>query len=572
MPGVLLCAIHSQYIHTSPALATLSRYAGERGVAVSGVEYNVNQPLDRILADLYRRRPDILGFSCYLWNIGAVESLTRELKQLLPGLRVFLGGPDASFRPAETLARIPADYLVAGEGERRTLLLLKALLEGREPEGIDGVFSPLGGREAPYEDPLVSLDDPAFGPDPDLVPDPHRILYYESSRGCPYRCSYCLSCLSRGVRVRSLELVKEDLLVFLRRRPPQVKLVDRTFNFDSARATAIWAHLMAHDNGVTNFHFELNGDLLTPEQIALLKNARPGLFQFELGLQSTNPRTLEAIGRSCRFSRLRDNLLALGEAGNIHLHLDLIAGLPYEDYASFGRSFDDAFSCRPHMLQLGFLKVLKGTRMEAQREELGIRVRSRPPYEVLDTRWITFSQLQDLKGIEELVDHYWNSGRYGRAMAYLLGRAGSPFGFFQGFSRFLRGASPALTPGPGRGASLRPLRRPPAARRRTPPGLPGPPGRGESVGAGAGALPGAGEPVAGGAAEASCGVRVCVGAWGGGSGGGPAAVGPLRPASAAPGAGGPGAVPRPAGGAGPGEPAGVGVFPGGEGGGGVSLS
>lgn len=436
MARILLCAIHSQYIHTSPALSSLSRYADCRGLKMRLSEYNVNQPTDQILQDLYEKKPDILGFSCYLWNIGMVESLVKELKILLPSLTVFLGGPEVSFDPMDTLTRIPADYIVAGEGERRVYLLLRELTEGKSPGKIDGVFSSSGGISAPYEDSRLSLDERAFAPPADLTPDPTRILYYESSRGCPYRCSYCLSCLSHGVRARSLDLVRQDLVQFLQKEPPQVKFIDRTFNYDQARAVSLWQFLIEQDNGVTNFHFEINGDLITSEQLQLLSKARRGLFQFEIGLQSTNPQTLAAIGRSNRFEVLKKNLLALRQQENIHLHLDLIAGLPYESYARFGQSFDDAFSCRPHMLQLGFLKVLKGTRLAQDCSRYGIRFRSHPPYEVLDTQWITFSELCQLKGIEELVGHYWNSGHYPVSLPFLLEKSGSPFAFFERFWRF----------------------------------------------------------------------------------------------------------------------------------------
>ena len=436
MSRILLCAIHSQYIHTSPALGSLSRYAGCRGLRMGLAEYNVNQPVDQILQDLYGKKPDILGFSCYLWNIGIVEGLVKELKLLRPSLKVFLGGPEVSFDPMDTLSRIPADYIVAGEGERRVYLLLRDLTEGKTPRKIDGVFSPSGGILAAYEDPQLSLDETAFAPPADLAPDPTRILYYESSRGCPYRCSYCLSCLSHGVRARSLDLVKQDLNRFLQKAPPQVKFIDRTFNYDQDRAVGIWQFLIEHDNGITNFHFEINGDLITPEQLDLLSRARSGLFQFEIGLQSTNQETLTAIGRRNRFETLKKNLLALRQQENIHLHLDLIAGLPYESYARFGQSFDDAFSCRPHMLQLGFLKVLKGTKLAQDCSRYGIRFRSRPPYEVLDTQWITFSELCQLKGIEELVDHYWNSGHYPVSLPFLLEKSVSPFLFFERFWKF----------------------------------------------------------------------------------------------------------------------------------------
>lgn len=432
---ILLVGINAKFIHSCLAVRSLGAYAKERyDIENEVLEFTINQREEEILARIYQSRPDLVGFSCYIWNISLVKELCSSLKKVLPGVKILLGGPEVSYTPLESLRETGGDYLLSGEGEESFSRLCKALLLGRGLEKVpslswleEGVFRQNRAVALPrMEDlPFVYRD---------LSPFENRILYYEAQRGCPFRCSYCLSSVEKGVRFRPLALVKQELSFFLERRVRQVKFVDRTFNANRGFAMEIWRFLRDNDNGVTNFHFELEASLLAREEMDFLKTVRPGLFQFEIGVQSTNPPTLEAVCRKDGFAAVAAAAGELIREGRIHIHLDLIAGLPMEGFDRFGRSYNEVYALRPHQLQLGFLKLLKGSGLRQKAEEYGIICKEYPPYEVVSTRWLDFSELLRLKMVEELNESYYNSRRFCYTLEYLVGE--DPFCFFLKLGEF----------------------------------------------------------------------------------------------------------------------------------------
>lgn len=436
---ILLAAINAKYIHSNPAIYSLRAYVEKYRSQIELGEYTINQQTDEILEDIYRRKPDIIAFSCYIWNVEKVRELAEQISLVLPGTLFWVGGPEASYHAADFLRDCPQmTGIMRGEGERTFARLAAYYLEGvgalEEIAGITYRDQEGEVRKTPPGRPL-SMDEIPFlyG---DLKEFTHRIIYYESSRGCPFSCSYCLSSIDKRVRFRSLPLVKRELQVFLDERVPQVKFVDRTFNCNHAHAMEIWRYIRDHDNGVTNFHFEIAADLLTEEEIALLATLRPGLVQLEIGVQSTNPETIREINRKMDLPKLRDRVERIREGKNIHQHLDLIAGLPGEDLESFRRSFNQVYAMRPHQLQLGFLKVLKGSSMEERAAEYGTVYRPRPPYEVLSTRWISYGDLLELKGVEEMVEVYYNSGQFARTIEALSQAFADAYSLYRGLAQY----------------------------------------------------------------------------------------------------------------------------------------
>lgn len=432
----LLVAVNAKYIHSNPAVYSLKRFAGEYTDAVEIAEYTINNRMEDILEDIYRRKPDVIGFSCYIWNIGMVEKLMGELHKLLPKLPVFLGGPEVTYDADKLLRKYP--YLTGifiGEGEATFAQVVKYYVK-KNPESLEDIPGlMLRSGMTPERKPL-NLTDVPFLYD-DMAPFTNRIIYYETQRGCPFRCSYCLSSIDKTVRFRDIEVVKKELAFFLEKKVKQVKFVDRIFNCNHDHAMAVWQYLYDHDNGVTNFHFEIAGDILREDEIALVAKMRPGLVQFEIGVQSTNTDTLREIRRVMDIEKLKQVVAALKAAHNVHIHLDLIAGLPYEDYDSFARSFDDVYAMEPEQLQLGFLKVLKGSYMAEMAESYGLVYTDYAPYEVLYTNWLSFTEICRLKRIEEMVEIYYNSGQFAHSLPVMIADLGQgAFAFYEALADF----------------------------------------------------------------------------------------------------------------------------------------
>ncbi len=457
----LLVAVNAKYIHSNPAVYSLKRFAGEYTDAVEIAEYTINNRMEDILEDIYRRKPDVIGFSCYIWNIGMVEKLMGELHKLLPALPVFLGGPEVTYDADKLLEKYPyVTGIFIGEGEATFAEVVKYYVT---KEQVEARCANLGEQSAAGEKVNVSeekhksledipglmlrsgmtperkplnLTDVPFLYD-DMAPFTNRIIYYETQRGCPFRCSYCLSSIDKTVRFRDIEVVKKELAFFLEKKVKQVKFVDRTFNCNHDHAMAVWQYLYDHDNGVTNFHFEIAGDILREDEIALVAKMRPGLVQFEIGVQSTNTDTLREIRRVMDIEKLKQVVAALKAAHNVHIHLDLIAGLPYEDYDSFARSFDDVYAMEPEQLQLGFLKVLKGSYMAEMAESYGLVYTDYAPYEVLYTNWLSFTEICRLKRIEEMVEIYYNSGQFAHSLPVMIADLGQgAFAFYEALADF----------------------------------------------------------------------------------------------------------------------------------------
>lgn len=436
---VLLIAVNAKYIHSNPAVYSLRAYAqaalgDQPEVGIEIAEYTINQNTENILADIYRHRPDIAAFSCYIWNWNTIQELLPELPKLLPDTRLWLGGPEVSFHAEKILAQYTQlTGIMVGEGEETFTQLVRFY---HAPKGqlqdIPGLVLPQG-RTQPRE--LTDMSKLPFLYE-DLGKFQNRIIYYESQRGCPFRCAYCLSAIDKSVRLRDIETVKKELQYFLDHKVSQVKFIDRTFNCNAAHALTIWRYLLENDNGVTNFHFEIAADLMTEEELEVLKQMRPGLIQLEIGVQSTNEQTLHAINRYMSLEHLRQVVDKIHSFHNIHQHLDLIAGLPYEDYDSFVTSFNDVYAMRPQQLQLGFLKVLKGSPIEEKAEEYGIVYNSRPPYEVLYSRWIPYDDVLRLKGIEEMVELYYNSCQFTHTLPVLEKEFSSPFALYEALSQY----------------------------------------------------------------------------------------------------------------------------------------
>ena len=445
----LLTAINAKYIHSNlgvyslraAALAAAPASDKHEPFSVELAEFTINHRTEEILRDIFLRKPDVLLFSCYIWNIVYVRELAENCKKIMSEVPVWLGGPEVSYDAEKFLRENPAaDGILCGEGEETFRLLAECYAAGQADTEHLAEIPGLVFRE-PVESAArpIRVNTPAPLPDLSALPFPYgelaefenRIIYYESSRGCPFSCSYCLSSIEKSVRFRDIEKVCRELQFFLDRRVPQVKFVDRTFNCRKSHAMAVWSYILEHDNGITNFHFEIEAELLDEEELALLERMRPGLVQLEIGVQSANRETLKAVRRSTDLERLRSTVERIRDGKNIHQHLDLIAGLPFEDYESFGHSFDQVFALKPEQLQLGFLKVLKGAPMYEEARKYGIAYRSQPPYEVLFTPWLPFSDILRLKMIEEMVEIYYNSHQFGMTLGQLIPRFSSAFAFFE---------------------------------------------------------------------------------------------------------------------------------------------
>ena len=440
---ILLMAVNAKYIHSNPAIYSLQRYAvncnQELAHCIELAEYTINNSMDNILADMYRRKPDVIAISCYIWNWTMVKEIIRESHKILPDAFIWVGGPEVTYNPEEVLEdNEDLTGVMIGEGEV-TFYELSELyvgMENRKLSEIKGLcIRTDNGIVRTEHRPLTDISTIPFLYS-SLDDFRNRIIYYESSRGCPFLCSYCLSSIDKTVRFRDLEVVKRELQFFLDNKVAQVKFVDRTFNCNHEHAMEIWRYIREHDNGITNFHFEIEADLITEEELELLRTLRPGSVQMEIGVQSTNENTLRHIRRYAGIDRIRAVVKELKKANNIHLHLDLIAGLPYEDLESFRHSFNDVYAMEPEQLQLGFLKVLKGSHMAKMAEEYGLVYKGVPPYEVLYTKWLSYDDILMLKKIEEMVEIYYNSNQFGHVLPQLLKEFEDPFSMFFHLAEF----------------------------------------------------------------------------------------------------------------------------------------
>lgn len=432
--NIILSSLNAKFIHTSLSIYSLKAFVKDKesvsSINVSIDEFTINNDLDFCLESLIKKSPDVIGFSCYIWNIEETMKLCKDIKRIMPTIKIILGGPEVSYNPSAYLDY--ADFIVMGEGEVPFLELLEYFLGNRELSSISSICykdynkDNVVEKHDKYMPPLEALP---FVYD-ELDSFKNKILYYESSRGCPYSCSYCLSSSTSGVRFLPEERVLSDLSFFLEHKPKQVKFVDRTFNANKTHALMIWKHLILHDNGVTNFHFEISANTITHDMIDVLRGARNGLFQFEIGVQTTNADTLKEIDRKIKTELIFETVIEVLKLKNIHVHLDLIAGLPYENFGSFRKSFNDTYSLYPHKLQLGFLKLLNGSSLRLNASKYGIVYRDYAPYEVLKTNDISFLELSTLKGIETMLDIYYNSNKYPYTIKYAETLYNSPFDMY----------------------------------------------------------------------------------------------------------------------------------------------
>ena len=435
---ILLAACNAKYIHSNLAVYDLKAYSSDYDEHVILREYTINQPKDEILKDIYSSGADVVCFSCYIWNISFVRELIRDLVKILPKTAFWAGGPEVSYDAEKFLTEIPEmTGVMVGEGEKTFHDLLEFYIDGKDSlEEISGIAYRTGDKiiHNGWRE-LMDLSAIPFVYE-HLEKFENRIIYYESSRGCPFSCSYCLSSIDKKLRFRDLELVKKELQFFLDHRVPQVKFVDRTFNCKHEHAMTIWKYILEHDNGVTNFHFEISADLLREEEMELMSQMRPGLIQLEIGVQSTNPETIRAIHRHMDLKKLEHCVNRVHSFRNIHQHLDLIAGLPYEDYDTFHQSFNDVYQMKPDQLQLGFLKVLKGSLMQKEAEGYGIVYKEKEPYEVLSTNWLTYGEVLKLKMVESMVEVYYNSGQFWHTLEYLVPLEKDAFTFYEKLGSF----------------------------------------------------------------------------------------------------------------------------------------
>ena len=419
---ILLAACNAKYIHSNLAVYDLQAYASDYADHIVLKEYTINQQKDDIMRDIYLEHPDVVCVSCYIWNLSFVKELMADLIKILPGADFWAGGPEVSY-DAEKFLTENSEFkgVMVGEGEE-TFKELAGYYVEKNPQDLKNMtgicyrdgdqITHNGWRQ------IMNLSSIPFIYK-DLSEFKNRIIYYESSRGCPFSCSYCLSSIDKKLRFRDTETVKKELQFFIDNKVPQVKFVDRTFNCKHDHAMAIWKYINEHDNGVTNFHFEISADLLREEELQEMSTMRPGLIQLEIGVQSTNPDTIKAIHRTMDFEKLKGIVDRIHSFGNIHQHLDLIAGLPYEDYDSFRHSFNDVYALKPQQLQLGFLKVLKGSHMMEMCKEYGIVYKTQEPYEVLSTKWLDYDHVLKLKTVENMVEVYYNSGQFQNTLEYL---------------------------------------------------------------------------------------------------------------------------------------------------------
>lgn len=438
--NVILSTLNSKFIHSCLSIRYLKGYV-EDLIDIDIREYTINQSIDFIVSDLYKSEPDVIGFSTYIWNLTETLKICEILKILNPRIKIILGGPEVSFDGERILEDNKyIDFIIYGEGEESFREFIKQLIDGDED------YTNIQGLIYPRENTIIKNPPRPLIKDLDKIPSPYKnignefenkIIYFESSRGCPFNCEFCLSSTIKGVRYFSIDRVKEELNNLIEGKVRQIKFVDRTFNANKDYAMEIMNFIISKDPKDINFHFEVTAHLLDREMLDFLRDVREGLFQFEVGVQSTNLDTIDAIGRVTDFKKLRDITKEIKSFKNIHQHLDLIAGLPYEDYNSFKKSFNDVYEIRPEKIQLGFLKVLKGSGLRKDEDKYGFKYLDFPPYEILENDFISYKEMIKLKVIEDLVERYYNEGYFQHSLDYIVSNHyTSPFDFYEDFSCF----------------------------------------------------------------------------------------------------------------------------------------
>lgn len=437
---IILSSLNSKYIHSNLAIRYLDKYV-EDIADVETLEYTINQSIDFIVSEIYKKKPDIIGFSTYIWNIEETLKICEILKMVLPNIKIILGGPEVSFDGRQILEeKLYIDFIIYGEGELTFKELVQNFISNSQDyKHILGLI--YRQRESIYKNgvrPLIKKLD--------TIPSPYlhigsqfenKIVYYESSRGCPFGCEFCLSSTIDGVRYFGIDRVTKDLEKLIEGNVNQVKFIDRTFNANKKHIMAIMNFIIEKDPVDINFHFEVTAHLLDEETLKFLRNVKEGLFQFEIGVQSTNDQTIDVVGRTTDFDKLTYVVERIKSYKNIHQHLDLIAGLPHEGYDSFKKSFNDVYDIRPEKLQLGFLKLLKGSGLRLNETEYGYKYLNSPPYEVLENNYISYGEIIKLKGIEDLVEKYYNDGFFKHSLEFVVNNFfNESFSFYEDFSMF----------------------------------------------------------------------------------------------------------------------------------------
>lgn len=432
----ILVGINSKYVHTNLAIRYLKKYVEQNSnEKIKIYESSINNNIQKIIRDIVEYEPDNIFFSVYIWNVEMVFKITKELKKILPNKKILLGGPEVSYNPDEILEKnLEIDGILIGEGEN---ILLNFLT--KEIKDVKGVYYRENGKIKfnGYEPLIENLDIIPFPYDEEELKDVHKIVYYESSRGCPFNCSYCMSSIDKSVRYFSIERAKKDLKRFIDIGTRLVKFVDRTFNLNKDRYMEIWKFLLENYRENITFHFEINANIFDDEVLEFLKKVPRKLFQFEIGVQTINPDTMKAINRNNNLEKLFHNVTCINK--NIHLHLDLIAGLPFEDYETFGKSFDYVYKTKCEMIQLGFLKILKGTQMKEESKKYNYQYLDFPPYEILSNDFINYGDICRLKDIEEVLDFYYNSQKFLKSVDFIVSNFfESPFKFFESIGDFYK--------------------------------------------------------------------------------------------------------------------------------------
>ncbi|MGN0027426.1 MAG: DUF4080 domain-containing protein, partial [Clostridium sp.] len=426
---ILLTALNSKFVHSNLAVRYLKAFTKEMNYQCKIREFSINDREEKILEEIIKERPNVVAFSTYIWNIEMIRRLSNLIKLVDESIEIVYGGPEVSYDSQNILKELNGEYIIEGEGEKTYREFVEYKLGERDIKSIRGLYYKENGEVySNGKRPLMNMNEVVFPYEEDENLD-NKIVYYEASRGCPFNCKYCLSSTTHGVRFLDVERVKKELKYFIDKEVRLVKFVDRTFNCNHKFTMAIWEFLINQETK-TQFHFEISADILKEAELELLRKAPKDRFQFEVGVQTTNDEVLNKINRFVNFSDIKEKVDELLKIRNIKQHLDLIAGLPGEDYNSFKKSFNDVYSIAPEEIQLGFLKLLRGSSMREEAQEYGMKYSPYPPYEILKTKDISYEELIKLKKVEEMVDKYYNSQKFNNRIKYFVNKFDTPFDFY----------------------------------------------------------------------------------------------------------------------------------------------